>query len=49
MGFCFLLKIWVKIDHAEQSTTEALKTADATGHLICNKIANKTKKVSKNS
>ena len=49
MGFCFLLKIWVKIDHAEQSATEALKTADATGHLICNKITNKTTKVSKNS
>ena len=49
MGFCFLLKIWVKIDHAEQSATDALKTAEAISHLICNKTANKITKVSKSS
>ena len=43
--------------HAKQSTTDALKTtsnkaiqktAEATGNLICNKIANRITKVSKN-
>ena len=44
--------------HAKQSATDALKTtsnraiqktAEATGNLICNKIANRITKVSKNS
>ena len=43
--------------HAKQSATDALKTtsnkaiqktAEATGNLICNKIANRITKVSKN-
>ena len=46
------------LDHAKQSATDALKTssktviqktAEATGHLIGNKIANKVTGVSQNS
>ena len=46
------------LDHTEQSETDAIKNsskrviqkpAETTGHLIGNKIANKIKKVSKNS
>ena len=45
------------LDHAKKSATDALKTsskriiqktAEATGDLICNKIANRITKVSKN-
>ena len=39
MDFCISLKTWVKIR----------KTAEATGDLIANKIADKVKNVSKNS
>ena len=46
------------VDHAKKSATDALKTSskiviqktpEATGDLICNKIANRITKVSKNS
>ena len=41
------------LDHAKQSATDALrispKTAEATGDLVSNRIANKTTKVSRSS
>ena len=59
MGFFLLLKYSKKLlDHAKQSATDAFKTAskstiqktaEATGCLIGNKIANKITKVSKSS
>ena len=47
-----------RVDHAKKSATDAFKTAskrviqkiaEATGDFVCNKIANKITKISKNS
>ena len=42
MNFCLLLKIWVKV------LVKVWVVTETTGNLICNKIANKITKVSKN-
>ena len=51
MDFCLLLKTWVKVattDAIKTASKRAIqKTAEATGDLIGNKIADKTTSVSK--
>ena len=48
MDFCILLKTWVKLFYQKTASKRAIqKTAEATGDLIGNKIADKITSVSK--